>query len=276
MTSRSKIALSGAVVLLGATTLWWNTRPGPHPTTEIYRGVYYTAIELPETEESGGLAHLVRVDLTAPGIHLYTTPLDKEAVRRGYQYRVTYTQCVARDRGLAVAVNGTLFTPDVWMPWPRRYARSIHTVVAAGQVNHVHPHSYLLWVDSTMTPHVEYVKPPPPDALEKAMWGVGGDEVVLRDGTVRSGTGREPDRRTMVAIDSERKLLWLAAFEHASYAVAAQLLATEGADDGIMLDGGRSTTLVLGEDAHGTSTGTVIGGWFPVATQAGIVASPIE
>ena len=66
------------------------TRPSPRPETEIFQGVFYSCHQLPETQDSGARLFLVRVDLTAPGIDLYTTPLDPEAVKAGKQHRMRW------------------------------------------------------------------------------------------------------------------------------------------------------------------------------------------
>jgi hypothetical protein len=51
-------------------------------------------------------------------------------------------------------------------------------------------------------------------------------------------------------------------------------LAALGARDGMLLDGGGSTAMVLGEGARGVRPGTVLGGLRPVATHFGVRARP--
>ena len=51
-----------------------------------------------------------------------------------------------------------------------------------------------------------------------------------------------------------------------------QKLADLGAKDGMLLDGGGSSSMALGKDASGVSPGTVYGSWYPVATQFGVRA----
>jgi exopolysaccharide biosynthesis protein len=82
-------------------------------------------------------------------------------------------------------------------------------------------------------------------------------------------------RLTAVGIDSSRRLLWLAVFENASASAVARVLAEHGARDGFLLDGGHSTTMVLGPQAVGVPSGTLVLGSRPVATFFGVRAEPL-
>jgi hypothetical protein len=84
------------------------------------------------------------------------------------------------------------------------------------------------------------------------------------------------DRRTAVAIDSGRRLLWLAVFESASSTGVARVLAEQGAQDGFLLDGGHSTTMVLSPQAAHVQSGSLLHEWRPVATFLGIRAEPLR
>jgi exopolysaccharide biosynthesis protein len=84
------------------------------------------------------------------------------------------------------------------------------------------------------------------------------------------------DHRTAVGIDSGRRLLWLAVFENASSTAVAHVLAEHGARDAFLLDGGHSTTMVLGSKAVNVRSGTLFGGWRPVATCFGIRGQAYE
>src|SRR5580693_8950741 len=88
------------------------TYHGPQEPTEIYRGIVYSCRRLPETPQSGGLLHLVRADLNVPGVGIYITPLDSDALAHGQRYRLKYTTSVVKEQSLAAAVNGTLFNSD--------------------------------------------------------------------------------------------------------------------------------------------------------------------
>ena len=129
--------------------------------------------ELDATEEGSGLVHWAIVDLAAPGIELYVTPLDPQAVARGWQYRLRRIGDVVDKESLAVVVNGTLFGPDSgWWPWMTGdLANGVETVVADHVVSHLWEHTYLLWFDDQLTPHLRPSKPPTTAELSRAKWG---------------------------------------------------------------------------------------------------------
>ena len=106
-----RLAFVWAAAGVAAGGYLWYARPRPTPPTEIFRGITYTCEELRE-DECQGPVHLVQVDLTAPGIGLYLTPLDPEAVERGYQYCLAYASSVLSSEGLAVLMDGACFSAD--------------------------------------------------------------------------------------------------------------------------------------------------------------------
>ncbi len=271
--------LFGLMITIGAgieAYEWW-TRPRPTPPTEIFRGVTYTCFEAHD-QECRGLVHVVKVDLAVPGIGLYLTPLDPEAVTQGWEYRLDSAGAVLKREKLAVVINGALFSSDSgFLQWSGDFARGVQTIVADGQVNHIDRPSYLLWFEPDLTPHVEVEHPPSPAVLRRARWGIGSALVTLWKGKFRDvAVNREMDRRTAIAIDSSRKLLWLAIFENASFGAVARILAEQGAQDGFLIDGGHSTTMVLSPEAAHVQSGEMLHGWRPVATFFGIRAEPLK
>ena len=208
------VIIVAAVAGIGLTCYAWWTRPRPCPPNEIFRGIIYTCEEM-NRAECHGLMHLVRVDLAAPGIGLYLTPLDPEAVSQGYQYRLADPATVLRREDLAVVINGAFFSANSGL-FDRTgdLANGVQTIIADGEVSHVDPHSYMLWFEPDLTPHLELTKPPDDAVLHRARWGIGGGAVSLWKGHVNEGaTNHVVDRRTAVAIDPGRRLLWLAVFE---------------------------------------------------------------
>jgi hypothetical protein len=252
-------------------------RSDPVAETEIFEGVWYGCRVLPPTAEGAGPVHWARVDLTAPGIELYVTPTDPALAGSGYQYRLNRLEPVVRDEGLAVAVNGSMFEPEpFWLPgyWPGLRANGVETVVSDWRVSHVWEHTYLLWFDANCVSALERRKPPPEAALARARWGIGGQGVGLADGRVSDVLGNDLAARTAVGVDAGRRLLFLAVFESVSPRRAMEELASMGARDGMLLDGGGSTAMVIGTGAAGARPGTVLGGWRPVATHFGLRARP--
>jgi hypothetical protein len=74
-----RLAIATIILVLGliggGIGLW--DRRGPHAATEIFDGIVYGSVKLDETPEGP-------IDLTAPGIELYVTPLDPSAIVRGW------------------------------------------------------------------------------------------------------------------------------------------------------------------------------------------------
>jgi hypothetical protein len=268
------VGVAGAA-MIGGSACW--ERRGPQTPREIFKGITYGCKRLVITEEGSGLIHWVAVDLTAPGIEFYVTPLDPAAVAQGWQYRLRRIEDVVEKEHLAVAINGTLFTSNSgW--WPRMsgdLARSVETVVADRVVSHMWEHTYLLWFDDQLMPHLRRSKPPTTEELVRAKWGIGGQAVELWDGKVWPGSSRSPDSRTGVAIDRDRKVLFLAVGQHISPRLLLQELAELGAKDGMLVDGGGSSSMAVGKGAAGVSTGILYGGWRPVATHFGVRAQPV-
>jgi hypothetical protein len=247
---------------------------GSKQGTEIFQGMIYGCEQLTPSAEGSGAIHWVRVDLSAPGIELFVTPQDPEALEQGWQYRLRWVSSVVRREKLAVAINGSLFTSaPTWRPrLPGDLARGIETVVSYHVVSHVWEHTYLLWFDDRLTPTLETTKPPSQKVLAAAKWGIGGQGVWLRNGVVREDSDRNPNTRTAVGVDSARKLLFLAVAEMISPHLMLQKLAALGAKEGMLLDGGGSTTMSLGAGARQISVGALYGGWRPVATHFGVRA----
>ncbi len=71
----AKLALAVALMAFaGADSASWE-RCAPQPS-EIFSGVTYGCERLERSEQGRGVFHWVRVELGAPGIELYVTPLD--------------------------------------------------------------------------------------------------------------------------------------------------------------------------------------------------------
>jgi hypothetical protein len=252
-----------------------NTREG----WEIFEGITYGCERLEPSEQGSGFFHWVRVDLTAPGIDLYVTPKDATAVAQGWQYRLRWVRNVVDDEQLAVAINGPLFWSNSnWRPWMTgNVANSMEPVVANHVVSHMWDDAYLLWFDDQLTPHLRPSKPLTTADVATAKWGIGGQSLWLRDGKVPDidpwpGYYHRPNSQTAVAIDRPRKLLFLAISDNISPHLMFQKLADLGAKDGMLLDGGSSSSMAIGRDARGGLAGKVFGGWHPVATQFGVRA----
>jgi hypothetical protein len=217
------------------------------------------------------------VDLTAPGIELYVTQLDPDAVDQGWQYRLRWIRAVVDRERLSVAINGMMFTSaSIWkLRLPGDLAKGVETAVSDHVVSHVWEHTSLLWFADDLTPHLRASKPPMPSELARAKWGIGGQAVWLQAGQVWRGSDRKPDSRTAVAVDEERKILFLAVGESISPRLILQKLADLGAKQGMLLDGGGSSSVAIGEGARHIRPGVLYGGLRAVATHVGVRARPL-
>ena len=267
-----------AAVVAGVVCISPWTRRGPVPPTEIFQGVTYGCERLATDEQGSGLMHWVGVDLTAPGIELYVTPLDPSAVERGWQYRLQRTATVLDQAELAVVVNAVYFTADSgWIPRSGDLARSSEATIADYRVSHVPESTYMLCFDEHLVPQIEPFWPKDDFMQHKYRWGLGGQGgPLLKRGKVYSAASQKPtDARTAVGIDRDKRLVFLAVFENASERRAMDELRKLGAVDGMLLDGGHSTSMALDSKVRGVRPGVLIGGWRPVATHFGIRARAV-
>jgi hypothetical protein len=249
----------------------------PGQWTTIFAGVRYVEESLTPGPEGSGAVHIVEVDLTAPGIELFVTPVAPEALRAGWEYQLTYLPRIVHEEHLAVAINASLFTSRSlgYIQLPGDLARSVETLVANYAVNHLWEHTYLLAFDDRLQAWFTLSKPPSVSDLRRARWAVGGQAIDLREARVRS-SNLMPDARTAVALDQSGKHLYLAVAKNISPRSMLARLADRGAWTGMMLDGGHSTTLVVGAGANALTPGVVVGGWRPVATVFGVRAKRVH
>ena len=166
----------GAFVLLGAFLHgdFWE-QGHPHQPVKIFAGVTYGCERLAVTQEGGGLVHWVRVDLTAPGVELYVTPLDPAAAARRWQYRLRPIEDVVEREHLAVAVNGTYFATasGSWLRFSGDLARSMQTLISDHLVAYGPWGTSLLWFDDELAPHVLRLSSAAEPILPRAKWAVG-------------------------------------------------------------------------------------------------------
>jgi hypothetical protein len=254
------------------------TCSGRPAAAEIFEGITYGCKQLKPSQEARGVVHWVRINLTASGILPYVTSKDPTAVSEGWQYRLRRVGDVVATEHLAVAINGTLFSSK--SSWWRRKSGDLANTAEPVVADHIESQgwldAYLLWFDDQMTPHLGPNKTTEAE-LAMAEWGIGGEDSWLRDGRVWSCQGRcrIPDARTAVAVDLPRKLLFLAVGTHISPTLMYQTLADLGAKDGMLLDGGDSSSMAIGAGAKLVSPGPVYG-WRPVANQFGVRAEPLR
>jgi hypothetical protein len=138
-------------------------------------------------------------------------------------------------------------------------ARGVETVVADHVVSHLWEHTYLLWFDDQLTPHLRRSKPPIAAELARAKWGIGGQERPKARFTSRCS------RRS-----GAQALIFGRRPKYISPRLTLHELADLGAKDGMLLDGGDSSSIAIGKGALAGRAGLLYGGWRPVATFFGV------
>src|SRR5262249_18147317 len=246
----------------------------PHQPVNIFAGVTYGCERLAVTQEGGGLIHWVRVDLTAPGIELYVTPLDPVAVARGWQYRLRPIEDVVEREHLAVAVNATYFTTGSgsWLRFSGDLARGMQTLVSDHVITYGQWGAFLLWFDAELAPHVLGPSSAAEAVLARAQWAVGAHELQLHNGQVLGNGDSRADARTAIGIDQPRRLLFLAIAERVSQPRMLHFLAHLGATEGFLLDGGGSSAMAIGHGSTAIPPTVMSGGGRPLATYIGVRA----
>ena len=105
----AKLALAFALALFASADCAYWERCTPQPRA-IFSGITYGCELLERTEEGHGVLHWVRVELRAPGIELYVTPLDPSALEGGFQYRLRWIDDVVRNERPCSRHQWGLFT----------------------------------------------------------------------------------------------------------------------------------------------------------------------
>jgi hypothetical protein len=274
---QKRVRLFAAFVFLGAFLhgdFWEQGRP--HEPVKIFAGVTYGCERLTVTQEGGGLVHWVRIDLTAPGVELYVTPLDPAAVARGWQYRLRPIEDVLEREHLAVAVNGTYFATasGSWLRFSGDLARSMQTLISDHVVAYGPWGASLFWFDAELVPHLLRLNSAAEPILTRAKWAVGAHALQLHSGQVLGGGDSTADARTAIGIDQSKKLLFLAIADRISQPRMLHFLADLGARDGFLLDGGGSSAMGIGPGSTRIPATVLLGGGRPVATYIGVRALP--
>lgn len=276
--------LAGVVVAALGLATGAGVRSALRPTVsgwrEIYRGVDYYAAEMPAP--SSGRVMAVRLRLDEPTLRLMMRPVDPELRAQGRQYRLSMADYERSRWGLAVFMNTALYHPGQrWRSFPGMPVSAAESVLRDGELSHIDPHSYMLWLDRTRVPHLETEKPPRPELWKDAWWGVGVQAVQVAAGQVRPGAmaPHHKDRlipRSFIGFDAEKKLLFLIAFERTNAMMMATTAAALGVKFGGMLDSGSSTSLLLGPDAAGLPRFTGIRGGRPLGPYLGVWAETLN
>ena len=269
-----------ALCLIAVAGVRFSLRPAVSGWRPIYRGVDYHAAEMPAP--ASGRVMALRIHLDEPTLQLMMRPVDPELLSQGRQYRLSMADYERARWGLAVFMNTALYHPGArWRSLPGIPVSALESVLRDGQLSHVDPHSYMLWLDRARRPHLEAEKPPRPELWKDAWWGVGLQAVQVSAGQVRLAAmaPHHKDRlipRSFIGFDAEEHVLYLIAFERTDAMMMAATAAALGVKFGGMMDSGSSTSLILGPDAADLRPFTGIRGGRPLGPYLGVWAERLN
>jgi len=241
---------ASAAMGLGAYLVWFHLmRPQPRPTRQrLFAGVVYQR----DVQASPPLVqHLVRIDLTTPGLRFLVTP------HTGGRFRASTVSNFLRRHRLQLAINGDFFHPfhsrHPWDYYPHEGdpVRVFGLSCSARRCNNRRSRNRpTLYIDCDGRPG--FRRP------AQVCHAVSGLRLLAR-GKVHPGLipgGRHP--RTALAMDRlERTLLLLVVdgrqpgySDGVTPSELARLMLSAGGYNGINLDGGGSSALVVERDGH--------------------------
>ncbi|HYI03081.1 phosphodiester glycosidase family protein [Hyalangium sp.] len=279
--------LAGGTV--GGYWFWFTHRSQPEPVREEwFTGVRYERLVLQQPRPV--VAHLVRIDLEAPGIDFVVTPAQPSGAGDVFADK---TSGFAARHGVQVAINANYFYPfhnTHPLDYEPHVGQPVHVVGTAASAGRVYGNSNERMVTLYLSRDRRVSFERPSGEVWHAISGLG---YVVRDGASvaleEDGFSRIPYARMLAAVDGTGRSLLLLTVDGKQLAYsegltleeAAQLLVKQGAHTGIQLDGGGSATLVR-QDARGrirlvnTPTNFRIAGWERVvATHLGVSARPL-
>lgn len=223
---------------------------------------------------AGGAAfYVVTVTLNTPGLRLFVTPTDAEAVRLGHEYRLASVQTVAARQRLLVCTNAAFFTADArWLAQEGDLATGMTLASSDGDLSRVDSNGRAYWFDAENRLTVETSRGPWKIPAGACKLAVGGYEVSAKAGKVNEWVDRPADRVTLMATVEDRSRLMIAVFDRATMLDATRALLERGATDVMMMDGGDSTGMSVLMPGDRSPVALLSGR--PVATHFGVAVGP--
>ncbi len=249
------IIIGGIGFAAAVVALHYGYRPQPFPETrslfpgvEYIRDVRQTPVPL--------VIHVVRIDLTAPGIRFIVTP--RQPVGE-FEMTARTTSAFLQEFGLQVAINA-----DYFDPW-RDYGIQDYYPHAGDGVNlrgvsindgviETYGYSENFQTLSILANHTIVIGAPDPQAIT----AVSGYIVPVQHGEIvvpgdNPGYLESPHPRTGIGVDQDQRTLMLFVIDgrqpNYSHGVTmaefAEIMIAYGAVDALNLDGGGSSTLVV-------------------------------
>ncbi len=274
--------------LVGGYWTWFTHRGQPEPVSEEwFAGVRYERLVFQQPRPI--VAHLVRIDLSEPGIDFLVTP--GQPTESGDVLADTTSGFAVR-HGVQLAINAHFFYPfhaNSPLDYRPRVGEtvSILGLAASRGVLYGRKGKNTVTLYLSRERRVSFEQP-----LGEPWQAISGLGYVLRDGAPvpqpEKGVSAQPYPRAAIAVDATGRTLLLLIVDGkqhrysagATLAEVADILLQHGAHTGIQLDGGGSATLVR-QEAPGrvrpvNSFSNFRLPWWerPVATHLGVYAHP--
>ena len=284
-------SLALLLLICGGYSGWYFYRPQPRPVKyeTLFQGVTYHR-EIFDTPRPI-VAHIVSIDVTAPGLRLFVTPPNPT---QGHQLAARTTSQFADEFDVQVAINAGFFSPFFehgpfsFYPHVGDPVNVFGLAIFEGQpYSPINPEYETFYIGRENQLAIGH-------ALSEPHYAISGYWIFVKDGVpIQQVDTRyhadKPSPRTAVAIDEDSKtlLLFVVDGRQPNYSEGmtlpelADLAVKYGAFVGLNLDGGGSTTLVIqDEDGKPHIMNSPIHGRVPagrerpVANHLGIFASP--
>jgi hypothetical protein len=219
---------------------------------QIFNGIDYATGYADSAEPRLQRVNCLRIDLTNSYIRFFATP------HSGGNETVTQkTGDFLTQYDLQVAINANFFAPfnsSASIPYetnPSGALVSQGSVVSPSQSNYEE-----LRISQTNT---AWFNASPPASLNGVWMAVAGNTMLLVDGQVLTTTNSDAHPRTAVGISENELYVYMMTIdgrqngvsEGATYVETAEWLDRFGAYDGLNLDGGGSTTMVMDDGQSG-------------------------
>lgn len=245
-----------AVPLLGVGWMVLQRPPQTNVEQPLFQGIEYRR----EFRRSPRpvMVHTVAIDLTAPGLKVLVTPGNQQSIESETTARTTSE--FLQEFRLQLAVNASFFHPfrevTAWDYYPASGERVgvVGQAIATG-VEYSLPLAQwpVLCISAAQQAQISTAVQCPAGTMQ----AVAGNRVIVKDGKAIEAIEAADDRpyaRTAVAVDATGQRLWLIVVdakqwrysEGVTLAELAEMAIGLGADRALNLDGGGSTTLVMG------------------------------
>ena len=226
--------------------------------TPIFKGV-----ELASFQEQDPLRQVVvaRIDLTAPGVAIKTTPPHPDFAPEERETIRETTPGFLKSADLALAVNGAFYKPFGGRTITKPGDANLRGLAVCDGFVESRPEDGFPSFVQKKDGSLEIRQFSDADDLSEVQLAISGPAVVLKDGKVLEQSDKAVHPRTAIGFSQDQKYLFLMTIDgrRPEYSVGAKLadvgadLLKAGAYEGLNLDGGGSTTMAArGENGAAT------------------------